>query len=98
MSLTKRRYELQKCNDGKNIVIWDNRTGECLGFTAQIKGRLNLQDDIIEEQQATINELKRKIEELEDTIVFYKKREDERNKRDIKRYSSMPHLNPEYDY
>lgn len=57
MSLTKRRYEMQKCNDGKNIVIWDNKTGECLGFTAQIKGRLNLQDDIINDQDAQIRRL-----------------------------------------
>lgn len=43
----KRRYEPQKCNNGKNIIIWDNKTGECLGFTAQIIGRLNMQQDII---------------------------------------------------
>ena len=44
--MRQRRYEMQKCNNNKNILIWDNETGECLGFTAQIKGRLNLQDDI----------------------------------------------------
>lgn len=49
--MRQRRYEMQKCNNNKNILIWDNETGECLGFTAQIKGRLNLQDDIIKEQE-----------------------------------------------
>lgn len=69
MSLTERRYEMQKCNDGKNIVIWDNKTGECLGFTAQIKGRLNLQNDIIEEQQATIYQQEQSIEILKQEIA-----------------------------
>lgn len=53
--MRKRRYEPQKCNDGKNIVVWDNETGECLGFTAQIVGRLNLQNDIIQEQEEKLN-------------------------------------------
>lgn len=53
--MRKRRYEPQPCNDGKNIVVWDNETGECLGFTAQIVGRLNLQNDIIQEQEKKLN-------------------------------------------
>ena len=55
---------MQKCNDNKNILIWDNETGECLGFIAQIKGRLNLQDDIIKDQQATISRLEEENEQL----------------------------------
>ena len=51
----QRRYEPQPCNGGKNIVVWDNETGECLGFTAQIVGRLNLQNDIIQEQAKKLN-------------------------------------------
>lgn len=63
--MRKRRYEPQKCNGGKNIVVWDNNTGECLGFTAQIVGRLNLQQDIITDYEKKIDELKEKIEILE---------------------------------
>ena len=48
---------MQKRNDNKNILIWDNETGECLGFIAQIKGRLNLQDDIIKDQEQKIAKL-----------------------------------------
>ena len=59
--MRKRRYEMQKCNDNKNILIWDNETGECLGFVAQIKGRLNLQDDIIKQQEQSITILKQEI-------------------------------------
>ena len=62
----QRRYEMQKCNDNKNILIWDNETGECLGFTAQIKGRLNLQDDIIKEQEQKIAKL---VEENQDLRI-----------------------------
>jgi hypothetical protein len=63
--MRKRRYEPQKCNGGKNIVVWDNKTGECLGFTAQIVGRLNLQQDIITDYEKEIDELKEKIKTLE---------------------------------
>lgn len=55
---------MQKCNNNKNILIWDNETGECLGFVAQIKGRLNLQDDIIKDQQATISRLEEENKQL----------------------------------
>lgn len=55
--MRQRRYEMQKRNDNKNILIWDNETGECLGFIAQIKGRLNLQDDIIKDQEQKIAKL-----------------------------------------
>ena len=48
--MRQRRYEMQKRNDNKNILIWDNETSECLSFVAQIKGRLNLQDAIIKDQ------------------------------------------------
>ena len=58
---------MQKCNDNKNILIWDNETGECLGFIAQIKGRLNLQDDIIKDQQTTISRLEEENEQLKET-------------------------------
>ena len=64
--MRQRRYEMQKCNNDKNILIWDNETGECLGFTAQIKGRLNLQDDIIKEQKQKIAKL---VEENQDLRV-----------------------------
>lgn len=53
--MRKRRYEPQPCNGGKNIVVWDNENGECLGFTAQIVGRLNLQNDIIQEHKGKLN-------------------------------------------
>ena len=69
--MRKRRYEMQKCNNNKNILIWDNETGECLGFVAQIKGRLNLQDDIIKDQQATISRLKEENEQLQQKLDFY---------------------------
>lgn len=62
--MRKRRYEMQKCNDNKNILIWDNETGECLGFVAQIKGRLNLQDDVIKDQQVIIDIQEQKITKL----------------------------------
>ena len=61
--MRKRRYEPQPCNEGKNIVVWDNETGECLGFTAQIVGRLNLQNDIIQEQKGKLNKGKEKASE-----------------------------------
>lgn len=61
--MRKRRYEPQPCNEGKNIVVWDNETGECLGFTAQIVGRLNLQNDIIQEQKEKLNKGKEKASE-----------------------------------
>lgn len=64
--MRQRRYEMQKCNNNKNILIWDNETGECLGFTAQIKGRLNLQDDIIKEQEQKIAKL---VEENQDLRI-----------------------------
>lgn len=64
--MRQRRYEMQKCNDNKNILIWDNETGECLGFTAQIKGRLNLQDDIIKDQEQKIAKL---VEENQDLRI-----------------------------
>lgn len=74
--MRQRRYEMQKCNNDKNIVIWDNETGECLGFTAQIKGRLNLQDAIIKEQEQKIaklveenKQLQERIRELESTLA-----------------------------
>lgn len=54
--MRKRRYTSERCNGGKNYLVWDNETGECLGFIAQIVGRLNLQEDII-------NDLKKEIEE-----------------------------------
>ena len=57
---------MQKCNNNKNILIWDNETGECLGFTAQIKGRLNLQDDIIKDQEQKIAKL---VEENQDLRI-----------------------------
>lgn len=59
--MRKRRYTSERCNNNKNYLIWDNETGECLGFIAQIVGRLNLQEDIIKEQ-------KTKIRQLEETI------------------------------
>ena len=62
--MRKRRYEPQKCNGGKNIVVWDNETGECLGFTAQIVGRLNLQNDIITDQKDKINKLEMELKSL----------------------------------
>ena len=62
--MRKRRYEPQKCNEGKNIVVWDNETGECLGFTAQIVGRLNLQNDIITDQKDKINKLEMELKTL----------------------------------
>ena len=55
----KRRYEPQKCNNGKNYLIWDNQTGECLGFIAQIVGRLNLQDRTIKDLESKISELEK---------------------------------------
>lgn len=64
--MRRRRYEMQKCNNSKNILIWDNETGECLGFAAQIKGRLNLQDDIIKEQEQKIAKL---VEENKDLRI-----------------------------
>lgn len=64
--MRQRRYEMQKCNDNKNILIWDNETGECLGFIAQIKGRLNLQDDIIKDQEQKIAKL---VEENQDLRI-----------------------------
>lgn len=72
MSLTKRRYEMQKCNDNKNILIWDNETGECLGFTAQIKGRLNLQDDIIKDQEQKIAKLVEENQDLRTKLDTFK--------------------------
>lgn len=62
--MRKRRYEPRKCNEGKNIVVWDNETGECLGFTAQIVGRLNLQNDIIPYQKDKINKLEMELKSL----------------------------------
>lgn len=64
--MRQRRYEMQKCNNNKNILIWDNETGECLGFIAQIKGRLNLQDDIIKDQEQKIAKL---VEENQDLRI-----------------------------
>ena len=55
-----RRYEPQKCNGDKNYLIWDNETGECLGFIAQIVGRLNLQDRIIKDLETKISKLEKK--------------------------------------
>lgn len=66
--MRQRRYEMQKCNNDKNILIWDNETGECLGFTAQIKGRLNLQDDIIKEQEQKIAKLVEENKQLKELI------------------------------
>ena len=43
------RYEMQKNNDNKDILIWDNKTDECLCCIAQIEAKLNLQDYIIKE-------------------------------------------------
>lgn len=54
VKLMTRRYEPQKCNNGKNYLIWDNETGECLGFIAQIVGRLNLQDRTIKDLEAQL--------------------------------------------
>lgn len=59
----QRRYEPQKCNDGKNYLIWDNETGQCLGFIAEIVGRLNLQNDIIQEQKEKLNKNNEKASE-----------------------------------
>ena len=59
--MRKRRYESQKCNGGKNYLVWDNETGECLGFVAQIVGRLNLQNDIIDELEEKIKNLEQQM-------------------------------------
>ena len=76
--MRQRRYEMQKHNDNKNILIWDNETSECLGFVAQIKGRLNLQDAIIKDQQVIIDiqeqknkNLKEENEQLRQQLDFY---------------------------
>lgn len=69
--MRQRRYEMQKCNNGKNILIWDNETGECLGFTAQIKGRLNLQDDIIKDQEQKIAKLMEENQDLRIKLDTY---------------------------
>lgn len=68
IKVRKRRYEPQKCNGGKSMVVWDNETGVCLGFTAQIVGRLNLQNDIINDYERTIDELKKKVKALENVV------------------------------
>lgn len=70
--MRQRRYEMQKCNDNKNILIWDNETGECLGFTAQIKGRLNLQDDIIKDQEQKIAKLVEENQDLRTKLDTFK--------------------------
>lgn len=54
----KRRYTSERCNGGKNYLVWDNETGECIGFITQIVGRLNLQEDIINDLKKEIAELK----------------------------------------
>ena len=59
--MRKRRYTSERCNNNKNSLIWDNETGECLGFIAQIVGRLNLQEDIIKEQETKIRQLEKTI-------------------------------------
>ena len=53
----ERRYTSERCNGGKNYLVWDNKTGECIGFIAQIVGRLNLQNDTIKDQQDDIKML-----------------------------------------
>lgn len=58
----QRRYEPQRCNGGKNYLVWDNKTGECLGFVAQIVGRLNLQDEIIKDLERKIKELEKGVD------------------------------------
>ena len=45
------RYEMQKNNDNKDILIWDNKTDECLCCIAQIEAKLNLQDYIIKRKR-----------------------------------------------
>lgn len=66
----KRRYEPQKCNGGTNIVVWDNETGECIGLAAQMVGRLNLQNDIINDKEEEIKKLKRKVGRQEIELRF----------------------------
>lgn len=66
----KRRYEPQKCNGRANIVVWDNETGECIGLAAQMVGRLNLQNDIINDKEEEINKLKKKIGQQEIELKF----------------------------
>lgn len=78
--MRKRRYEPQKCNGGKNVVIWDNKTGECIGFTAQIVGRLNLQEDTLNEQESKITALKEENEQLKkelEAVIGEKEKSDE---------------------
>ena len=36
--MRQRRYEMQKCNDNKNILIWDN---ELQKYKEKIKGVFN---------------------------------------------------------
>ena len=57
----QRRYTSERANNGKNYIVWDNQTGECLGFVAQIVGRLNLQEEIIKDLKTKISELEKQI-------------------------------------
>ena len=72
--MRKRRYTSEKCNGGKNYLVWDNETGECIGFIAQIVGRLNLQEQIIKDHEKKIEKLEKELSEQKLETLFQEKR------------------------
>ena len=66
------RYEMQKNNDNKDILIWDNKTDECLCCIAQIEAKLNLQDYIIKDQEQKIAKLVEENQDLRTKLDTFK--------------------------
>ena len=66
------RYEMQKNNDNKDILIWDNKTHESHCCIAQIEAKLNLQDYIIKDQEQKIAKLVEENQDLRTKLDTFK--------------------------